>query len=639
MKKFLSLSLWTVLGLLTHIHALIENQFGQYPDICPELCYSAGPEPANWQQYHNVEDLSDCNQDLIFDFNVQGLLNNHEIHKTFRACAFASKEISIPPLNWTRSAYPKGANAVVSRQAYNGSSSNDLDCGAMTEPVTVTPSIGQLGIIQSSLDADEVASAASHLSAYLNNGASCDTTILFAKSGDSIVGLYSGADIENSGAASIIQDFHHHVGRGSPALQICDTSIDTDRTFGLFASRLDKLFQVQEAVRNWTNSFCLESLENSRPLEATQLNIFPSAKKISPGKFNSTTNVNNTSLNTTSLVRRDDCKPIQVVSGDDCGKLATRCGVSGNDFEQYNSGVPNLCSSLKAKEWLCCSPGTLNPPYLGPNPNPDGSCFTYTVQPKDGCFAIADAHQITQDDIENFNKNTWGWGSCDPTALQAGQVICLSKGSPPMPAPVPNTQCGPQVPGTQKPSDMTTLPDLNTCPLNACCDVWGFCGTTAEFCTPTPSKTGAPGSAQPGTNSCISNCGTDIINNQNAPAAFAQVGYFEAWNQNRRCLTMDVDQIPKGFTHIHFSFASLTSNFQINITGIEDQLSKFVKITGYRKVLSFGGWDFSTMPATYQIFRDATKPENRDTFANNIIAFLKQNQLDGVDFDWEYPGV
>jgi hypothetical protein len=25
--------------------------------------------------------------------------------------------------------------------------------------------------------------------------------------------------------------------------------------------------------------------------------------------------------------------------------------------------------------------------------------------------------------------------------------------------------------------------DLNPCPLNACCDVWGQCGITPEFCT------------------------------------------------------------------------------------------------------------------------------------------------------------
>ena len=31
-------------------------------------------------------------------------------------------------------------------------------------------------------------------------------------------------------------------------------------------------------------------------------------------------------------------------------------------------------------------------------------------------------------------------------------------------------------------------------------------------------------------------------------------------------------------------------------------------------------------------------PSNRDTFATNVAKFLSDNNLDGVDFDWEYPG-
>ncbi|KAF9247439.1 hypothetical protein DTO013E5_4830 [Penicillium roqueforti] len=40
-----------------------------------------------------------------------------------------------------------------------------------------------------------------------------------------------------------------------------------------------------------------------------------------------------------------------------------------------------------------------------------------------------------------------------------------------------NAVCGPQKPSTKRPDDTTDLADLNTCPLNACCNVWGQCGT------------------------------------------------------------------------------------------------------------------------------------------------------------------
>lgn len=52
-------------------------------------------------------------------------------------------------------------------------------------------------------------------------------------------------------------------------------------------------------------------------------------------------------------------------------------------------------------------------------------------------------------------------------------IICLSSGNPPMPAPMANAVCGPQKPSTKRPDDTTDLADLNTCPLNACCNVWG----------------------------------------------------------------------------------------------------------------------------------------------------------------------
>ena len=330
------------------------------------------------------------------------------------------------------------------------------------------------------------------------------------------------------------------------------------------------------------------------------------------------------------ILPRDTCRVIQVSEGDDCGKLATRCGISGNDFMTYNTKT-NLCSTLMPGQWVCCSKGTL--PDYTPKPNPDGSCFAYQVQKNDGCWSIAASHTITQDVIEKNNNDTWGWAGCD--ALIPDQLICLSSGAPPMPLPIENAVCGPQVPGTQKPTDGKKLADLNPCLLNACCDIWGQCGTTVEFCVPTPAKTGAPGTALPNTNGCISNCGTDVVNNGSPPASFSRVGFFEAWNSQRSCLHMDASQIDTGFyTHIHFAFATLTPDFQVNITGLEDQFAKF-KTLNTKRILSFGGWTFSTDPGTYWIFRSAVTAANRLTFANNVVAFLNQHGLDGLDFDWE----
>ncbi|KAF7337316.1 Glycoside hydrolase family 18 protein [Mycena sanguinolenta] len=273
------------------------------------------------------------------------------------------------------------------------------------------------------------------------------------------------------------------------------------------------------------------------------------------------------------------CSTISVVSGDSCGTLAARCGISAADFTTFNPS-PTLCSTLAVGQKVCCTSGGLPVPVQ----NPDGSCASYTVVPGDTCSAIAASNGITVADLDAWNTNTWGWETCNDLQLIN---ICLSTGTPPMPPPVANAICGPQVPGTVTPPAGTNLSTLNPCPLNACCDIWGQCGTTSDFCT--PSSTGAPGTAAPGTNGCISNCGTEIISSS-PPAEFRRVAYFEAFNIQRPCLTMDVTQIDTTqYTHVHFAFLDITSTFDVDTSQFQDQFNKFVKLTGIKRIASFGG--------------------------------------------------
>jgi hypothetical protein len=48
---------------------------------------------------------------------------------------------------------------------------------------------------------------------------------------------------------------------------------------------------------------------------------------------------------------------------------------------------------------------------------------------------------------------------------------------------------------------------------------------------------------------------------------------------------------------------------------------------------------FSTEARTAHIFRNGVKPGNRERLAASLVNFVLQNDLDGIDFDWEYPGV
>jgi hypothetical protein len=95
-----------------------------------------------------------------------------------------------------------------------------------------------------------------------------------------------------------------------------------------------------------------------------------------------------------------------------------------------------------------------------------------------------------------------------------------------MPNPIVGATYGPQVPGTVRPTNGTKLADLNPCPLNVCCNIWGNCGLSAEFCIESPADTGAPGAAKPGSDRYISNYGISIINSPVPPPEFRKVGYF-----------------------------------------------------------------------------------------------------------------
>lgn len=72
---------------------------------------------------------------------------------------------------------------------------------------------------------------------------------------------------------------------------------------------------------------------------------------------------------------------------------------------------------------------------------------------------------------------------------------------------------------------------------------------------------------------------------------------------------------------------------------MKDQFDKFVKLdVPWKKIVSFSGCAKSTDADTFQLYKDAVKTANRDSFANAVVAFAQENNLDGVDFDWEYPG-
>ncbi|KAH3052098.1 hypothetical protein KXW01_000618 [Aspergillus fumigatus] len=436
----------------------------------------------------------------------------------------------------------------------------------------------------SSTHAADVAAALEQLRAFATlSDTGCNETIKYAYSRDVVVGVYAGSGLAGQGVLGAV-------------LQKLSAQVKDD---GGVAERLSV-----EMCRNVSSRYSLGVLVNTKG-----------------------------DLGALVSTRATECRTIQVESGDSCASLATECGITPAQFTQYNPSS-SLCSSLTPGKHVCCTAGTL--PDFTPQPGADGYCYSYLVKTGDSCASLAAAYDLTNEEIESFNKETWGWNGCEK--LFADYNICLSTGYPPMPAPIANAVCGPQVNDTAKAPPGTDLSTLNQCPLNACCNIWGQCGTTGDFCTPSNSSTGAPGTAAPGQNGCISNCGMDIITSS-APAETYSIAYFEAFSWKRSCLRMSVTSIDtSAYTHIHYSFITLNEDLSINIDEVADQLPLFKGMVGIKKIVSVGGWAFSTEPATYQIFRNAVATQaNRKTLVSNIIRFLDDYSLDGVDWDWEYP--
>lgn len=70
---------------------------------------------------------------------------------------------------------------------------------------------------------------------------------------------------------------------------------------------------------------------------------------------------------------------------------------------------------------------------------------------------------------------------------------------------------------------------------------------------------------------------------------------------------VDTDQ----YTHVHFAFGNLTSDWVPEIGNAQKEFDGFKKLKGTKKVLSLGGWAFSTDPSTYKIFRSGVQAANR----------------------------
>ncbi|KAL2818187.1 glycoside hydrolase superfamily [Aspergillus cavernicola] len=555
---------------------------GARHQLCPAPCST---DPRNWTPYTSLDSLNACDHPILLDFSAHG---SHG--------SLGSPEPSFKVLTCMIDDNP------------------DVSSTELTASGDGSSDVRELNIL---LD---------QVQAYLTQTLMHDSHSLLWQLNTVSLGIYSGTGIDNTLTTSFIQGFQHRAqdipARNSAIIELCGGSRDVEHTFGMAVGTAEDMDTVKSAVDLWSQAQCTDSTQRVLHIEDIPDVDHPM------GKVSRSDGVD-------GLSRTFTCVKETVVSGDTCATLAEKCGVSAHDFMIYNP-KEGLCATLQPGQEVCCSDRRSldNPPDM----NEDGSCAMYTTQPNETCLSIANDHYLDEPDIRYFNDGrTWGWSGCD--LMRPGLRICLSDGYPPVPAPEKGATCGPTVPETERPSDGTPLAELNPCPLNACCNTLGNCGVSPQYCIYEKGPTGNPGTAPPGHKGCISNCGLEILDNSDEPDDFMRIGYYESFNFDRPCLNLRTAHINiEEYTHIHWGFATINSSFHIGVNDTFNQWDDFLALEGVKRIISFGGWGYSINFANYDVLREAMAPENVDSFVVNIMSFVEDNDLDGVYFDWEYPG-
>ncbi|KAG6334466.1 hypothetical protein ID866_4628 [Astraeus odoratus] len=112
------------------------------------------------------------------------------------------------------------------------------------------------------------------------------------------------------------------------------------------------------------------------------------------------------------------------------------------------------------------------------------------------------------------------------------------------------------------------------------------------------------------------------------------MGWFADWHENFTVSNINWS----GYSHMAFFTAQPDDNLNVELvgTGVDTMLDEFVSAAhtnNVKALLTIGGWTGSMYWSP-----SVATAENRSTFATNVASFAQAHGLDGIDFDWEYPG-
>ncbi|KAM0718933.1 hypothetical protein Q7P37_006005 [Cladosporium fusiforme] len=129
---------------------------------------------------------------------------------------------------------------------------------------------------------------------------------------------------------------------------------------------------------------------------------------------------------------------------------------------------------------------------------------------------------------------------------------------------------------------------------------------------------------EPSSDGCISNCGTGIVKSEPAET-FERIGYYEAFQSDRDCLQLSVEAIPDKYTMVHWAFADISQSFEPTVSPYEEAWVDFESEERFKKIVSFGGWAFSTGPTATTSTSEAT-----EVISTSVISDTSQGPSDSA---------
>ncbi|KAH9429166.1 hypothetical protein MCOR02_010574 [Pyricularia oryzae] len=121
------------------------------------------------------------------------------------------------------------------------------------------------------------------------------------------------------------------------------------------------------------------------------------------------------------------------------------------------------------------------------------------------------------------------------------------------------------------------------------------------------------------------------------PAGKVSTGYFAGYHAKRKGVTFGVDQIPwDKYDDVKYAFAETTADGSLDLSkSAPEELPKFVDAAhahGKKAQVALGGW-----AGSIHFSSNVGSPENRTAFVKTCLDLVQKYNLDGLDFDWEYP--